>query len=68
MVEKAEKDPWPSYDEKYRRISSARSHRTLRDFLRGFPRHFVPGYDRLSLRDEEPSQINSYLLGIDVGS
>src|ERR1700730_4979616 len=32
---------------------SARSYRTLRDgsFERRFPRHFVPGYDRLSLRD-----------------
>jgi hypothetical protein len=34
-------------------ISCARSYRTLRDGLVGvaLSRHFVPGYDRLSLRD-----------------
>jgi hypothetical protein len=34
-------------------ISCARSYRTLRDgsFEGGLSRHFVPGYDRLSLRD-----------------
>ena len=35
-------------------ISSARSYRILRDGSFGgrFPRHFVPGYDQLSLRDK----------------
>jgi hypothetical protein len=50
--------------EKYLGIRCDRSYRALRDgsFERRFPRHFVPGYDRVSLRDTLADIRNSIWL------